>query len=189
MTIKGMTYVGIDPSLTGTGICVFNSGSGNDDEMPVCTIKTEKKNFENSLQRYLYIVNTAIAFIKSAAIFPPTIFIEGYSFGSRGAAVFSLAEFGGLLRYKIAKRFNEYYEIPPTVLKKFITGKGNSNKNVMLEQTFRKYGIGSEILTDDNQVDAFSIAQFAKTMREGALPKIFIGKYSKTIWNDASCME
>jgi crossover junction endodeoxyribonuclease RuvC len=88
------------------------------------------------------------------------IFVEGYAFGAKGRGVFGVAELGGILRVMLAERFKSFYEVPPTSLKKFITSKGNVNKSVVLEKVFRKYGIGSEQLQDDNQVDAYGLARF-----------------------------
>ena len=88
------------------------------------------------------------------------VFIEGYGFAFRGTE-FLLAELGGVVRLALLENLSQpYYDVPPTSKKLFITGKGNSPKNIMLEQTYKKFGIGSEVLKDDNQVDAFGLAQF-----------------------------
>lgn len=66
------------------------------------------------------------------------IFIEGYSFGSKGRAVSGLYECGAIIRNKIHTRGFVYTEINPMTLKKIYTGKGNSNKNTMYEY-FKDY--------------------------------------------------
>jgi crossover junction endodeoxyribonuclease RuvC len=149
--------VGIDPSLTGTAICALDSASLS--ILRICTFYVTDKMFGVARLNFLMKalsknLNTISAFGK------PEIFIEGYAFGARGQSIFNLGELGGIYRLLLAKQWGGYYEVPPMSLKKFITGKGNSNKQVMLEKTFRKYGIGSEILQDDNQVDAFGLAHF-----------------------------
>lgn len=192
MNFSGVTnFVGIDPSLTGTAICVLRSGY----ETPhyCATLPSAKKDFSSQLSRYVkvseLVINVLDEYIDKEDEIDYLICLEGYSFGSRGAAVFSLAEFGGILRKALADTFTEYFEVPPTVLKKFVTGKGNANKAVMLEKTYRKFGVGSELLADDNQVDAFGLAQFAKGIAEGTLPKEFLKKYTHTTFGTVLCKE
>jgi len=60
------------------------------------------------------------------------VFLEGYSMGSRGR-VFNIAENAGILKYRLWLFAVECTEIPPTVLKKYATGKGNANKERMQE--------------------------------------------------------
>lgn len=146
--------VGIDPSLTGTAICVLDSktrdiGAVGTFSVPKGITGVRRLNW---LNKELY---------RTLAPWKPfEAFIEGYSFMSKGRGVFGLAELGGVFRLMLAAKYGGYYEVPPTSLKKFVTGKGNSKKQVMLERTFRKFGIGSDTLSDDNQVDAFGLAMF-----------------------------
>lgn len=58
------------------------------------------------------------------------IALEDYSFGSKGR-VFNLAENCGLLKHKLWQHRYIFNTVPPTVLKKFATGKGNANKDAM----------------------------------------------------------
>ena len=62
------------------------------------------------------------------------VFIEGYAFAtSAQAGVRSIAENTGLLKNKMWKNKISFMSYPPTVIKKFATGKGNANKEVMYE--------------------------------------------------------
>ena len=59
--------------------------------------------------------------------------IEDYSYGSTGR-VFHIAENLGLLKYKLKMECGwDYTLLPPSVIKKFATDKGNANKELMLE--------------------------------------------------------
>lgn len=58
--------------------------------------------------------------------------LEGYSFGSKGK-VFHIAENTGVLKYKFFQNSIPVDIIPPTTIKKYATGKGNSDKNDMHE--------------------------------------------------------
>ena len=93
------------------------------------------------------------------------IFIEGYSFGSKGRAIFQIAENGGILKYRLTGQ--EYHIIPPANVKKFATGKGNSNKEKMYNQLLQDEGVdlkkmlGQETLDSpvSDIVDAYYIAK------------------------------
>lgn len=47
--------------------------------------------------------------------------------------------------------------VPPTSLKKFVTGSGAGKKNVMLAHIFKKWGV---MFSDDNQADAYALELF-----------------------------
>jgi len=149
---------GIDPSLTGTGICVLRVP--DEELLHTSTISPKKI---TGVARLDWIMKQFSKTLDKFFCTGDPIFIEGYAFGARGRGIFNIGELGGIMRLFIAKKYGGYYEIPPTTMKKFICGKGNANKNVVLERVFRKYGIGSEILKDDNQVDAYALAKMGMT--------------------------
>jgi Holliday junction resolvasome RuvABC endonuclease subunit len=170
--------IGIDPSLTGTAVCALDSGT--QEIMRVLTVKIPAGLV--GVSRLSFIVNRVNKVIKAIDILHPharkVCFIEGYAFAvHRSCSVFNLGELGGIIRLMLAKRWGGYYDVPPTVLKKFITGKGNSKKQIMLEQTFRRFGIGSDTLTDDNQVDAFGLAKFGSAFIQDKAGKAKLTKY------------
>jgi crossover junction endodeoxyribonuclease RuvC len=47
--------------------------------------------------------------------------------------------------------------VPPTSLKKFVTGRGNAKKNEMLLGVYKQWGVE---FSDDNQADAFALEKF-----------------------------
>jgi len=55
------------------------------------------------------------------------VFMEGYAFGATGR-VFQIAENTGSLKYQLWKEGLGYDVYPPSMIKKFATGKGNANK-------------------------------------------------------------
>lgn len=73
-----------------------------------------------------------------------SINIEGYSYGSFSSSVIQLAENGGILRYRLIG-FN-YKDIPPTVVKKNATGKGNAKKDQMYQAWIREGGFDLKTL-------------------------------------------
>jgi crossover junction endodeoxyribonuclease RuvC len=146
--------VGLDASLTGSGLVVLDNKTSN-----IVYVNTFRNKLDGTT-RLAYLKTEICSVIQEYASKKYPVFIEGYAFSFRGCD-FKLAELGGILRLAINENLGmEYQEIPPTTLKMFITGKGNAAKNIMLEQVFRKFHIGSEVLKDDNQVDAYALAKF-----------------------------
>jgi Holliday junction resolvasome RuvABC endonuclease subunit len=83
--------------------------------------------------------------------------IEGYAHASRFNRE-KLGELGGIVKlawYEFTG--NAPVVVPPTVLKKFVTGKGNATKLQMIAGVKEKWGVE---LANDNLADAFSLAQY-----------------------------
>ena len=84
--------------------------------------------------------------------------IEGYSFGSKGAAVVNIGELGGVIRLAMFELNLPFVEIPPACLKKYATGKGNASKDDVLQAGVIRSG---HTFTDNNACDAFWLHQMA----------------------------
>jgi crossover junction endodeoxyribonuclease RuvC len=67
-----------------------------------------------------------------------------------------LAGLHHIVRYMFYKNKINFKMIPPTVLKKFVTGKGNCKKELILLYVFKKWGITIE---DNNIADAYSLSK------------------------------
>lgn len=67
------------------------------------------------------------------------------------------AEMVGVLKLFCEENSIEYKSYPPTVIKKFGTGKGNANKDMMV-QAAQKYKPG---ITSDDEADAVILYHFA----------------------------
>ena len=90
----------------------------------------EHKEYYSEQERYDNIAEFFLNKIPTKT--PPIIYIEDYSFGSRGR-VFHIAENAGLLKYKFWEVGFKFSTVAPTVIKKFATGKGNADKQKMYE--------------------------------------------------------
>ena len=89
----------------------------------------EYPEWETEEQRHDLLTDWTMSIIQGCEVF-----IEGYAFATSGKShVRSVAENTGLLKYKMYKAKLSYTSIPPTVIKKYATGKGNANKEVMYE--------------------------------------------------------
>ena len=143
-----MNVIGIDPSLTATGYAVFIDSKLRESGV----IKTNVK--DTTEKRIEHIRDTIQNKIEHYKL--KTSVIEGYSYGSSGRAVFTLGELGGVLRNHFHRNNIEFTVIPPTVIKRFVTGKGNCKKDLMLLKVYKKFDIEFE---DDNECDAYCICR------------------------------
>jgi hypothetical protein len=66
--------------------------------------------------------------------------IEGYAFGAVGR-VFQIAENAGLFKHKLYENGVPFGVYAPTVIKKFGCGKGNANKEMMIEAFEAETGV------------------------------------------------
>jgi Holliday junction resolvasome RuvABC endonuclease subunit len=93
--------------------------------------------------------------------------MEGYAFGSQMANM--LGELGGMVKLTLLD-FGIYpLIVPPTNLKKYVTGKGNGiSKSQMLLYVYKKWGVD---FTDDNAADSYALARLVAGMHETAYEK------------------
>ena len=167
--------IGIDYSLSSPGVCV-NTSEG-EFKYEDCTFyfltNTKKYNttfkekiafgtsavefigsphqlYTSEPERYNQISDWVIDIINSYVFWQekPIIQIEDYSYGSTGR-VFHIAENLGLLKYKLKMECGwDYTLLPPSVIKKFATDKGNANKDLMLEAFEKDTSVNLELLFD-----------------------------------------
>ena len=139
--------LGIDLSLTGTGLSVLD---GDKLVFSEC-YKPKNKSGPDRLIEIRHKVSETIDKYQ-----PGLICLEGYSFGSRGRAVFQTGELGGLIRVLLHKSGIKWIEITPSQVKKFATGMGNCGKDIVLQQVYKRWGM--EFKTSD-EADAFILAK------------------------------
>jgi len=143
---------GIDYSLTSPAICVYKDENGghfdfdrcvfhylsNNEKQQQLAARTGLKNFrvdsypewQSEEERHEKLATWAYNIVQGCE----EVFLEGYAFAtSVQAGVRSMAENTGLLKHKMWKNKLTFKTYPPTVIKKFATGKGNSNKEKMYE--------------------------------------------------------
>jgi len=152
-----MIALGIDLSLTGTGLVVL-------DEDKLIYSECFKPKNKSGSRRLVEIRCKISKTLKEYA--PALVCLEGYSFRSRGRAVFQIGELGGIVRvllYESDLHGSDLYEsgikwleIAPSQVKKFATGKGNSGKDLILQQVYKRWG--QEFETSD-EADAFVLAK------------------------------
>lgn len=147
-----MIVVGIDYSLTCPCVCVAKDATFSNSYFYYLTDRksvmgkfhnilgeehpdylTDQERYENNATWVIEILSN----FKREDIY---IMIEDYSFGSKGK-VFNLAENCGVMKYLLFKHNYRFFTVPPTVVKKFATGKGNATKEKMFEAFLNDTGI------------------------------------------------
>ncbi len=158
-----MLIIGIDPSLTSTGIVVLRNGK-------VELAETTKNRPDlGTIERVKLIREQITNVIENLTDghgewqAPDLIVIEGFSYGSKGRSVFDIAYLGWRIREELERLRTEdnipWLEVPPSQLKKFATGQGNANKEIILQQVYKRWGVE---FSDNNQADAYVLAQIGR---------------------------
>lgn len=88
------------------------------------------------------------------------VIIEGYSFAGKFNNSLQY-ELGACIRMKLWQDEVKFVEVSPTSLKKFVTGKGNAKKNLMLLSVYKRWDFDTE---DDNEADAYGLAMFGRAI-------------------------
>ena len=89
--------------------------------------------------------------------------MEDYAYAATGR-VFHIAENMGILKYELKSKGFNYTTIPPTVIKKFATQKGNASKDLMLE-SFQKEKSTLNLIQDSGNpasdiIDSYFICKY-----------------------------
>jgi crossover junction endodeoxyribonuclease RuvC len=144
--------LGIDPSLTNFATVIFEEEDLIDEGV--------FKSVEKGTIRLIDIKEHLINIIQTYK--PDSIGIEGYAY-NRINQSHQLGELGGVIRTTLYQHGyvegKNLFIIPPTNLKKFLTGKGNAKKELMLKEVFKRFGYDTN---DNNLADAYTIVRYIK---------------------------
>ena len=159
------TIVGIDYSLTSPAICINYNGDlmfyyltnkkKYIGQMSNYIIGYEHKEYDTPIKRFSQISDWVIKKIHTLQFNLNNslqVFIEGYSFGSKGQAIFQIAENCGILKYRLQELNIKYETIVPSVIKKFATGKGNADKDMMYNSFFKETKMNLKKIFDTEKV-------------------------------------
>ena len=156
---KKKTTIGIDYSLTSPAVCV------NDGDLSFYYLTNKKKwigqisdniigyehkEWTDPIQRFGQISDFVFDILSPLGT--PEIYIEGYSYGSKGQGLFQIAENCGILKYRILQKGLGYTSVVPSVVKKGATGKGNADKDMMYEAFVKETNIDLKKIFDTEKV-------------------------------------
>ena len=144
-----MLIAGIDYSLNGPAICLFNGDVFSYSDCTFYFLTDTKKHTEkpygnifgerfvdwnHEIERYQSIADWALEILTGCE----SVALEGYAYSAQGR-VFHIAENTGVLKYKLYQMGLPLTIFTPSEIKKFASGKGNADKETMywafLEET------------------------------------------------------
>lgn len=149
-------YIGIDQSYSGFAITILDENGGYE-----TTVAKFEGGGVNRLQEiYDHVNRTIYAAADQGNVVASAI--EGYAFGSQMANM--LGELGGIVKLALLNTYrltepNAKYPliVPPTSLKKYVTGKGNGvPKSQMVLHVYKLWGAE---FSDDNAADSYALAK------------------------------
>lgn len=191
-------FVGIDPSINSTGICILKENTTTFYNVKPRLTKKEAsievdadfhwKSYEK-LEHFKEDKHQAewsktVNFMRIADAVKECvldccgneevyIIQEGISYGSKSNVICDLAGLNYLIRAKFIGKHHTLDDqfkmlvIPPTEIKKFATGKGNSKKDAVIDAFIQDFGHGLDGLDKiDDLADAYWMAKYAKVMKE-----------------------
>jgi len=153
--------MGLDLSLVGTGVVVLENGKISHQSLikskPVGDRPTDE------LKRIRKIVSQIQEVVDEYR--PTVVVIENMAFMARNTtALTQLAGLNYFVRAMVTDYGIPFYLVAPTSLKKFITCNGAAKKDVMLIETFKRYGVS---ILNDNECDAYGLAQIGLALLGG----------------------
>lgn len=149
--INEAIFVGIDPSLTGTGIIVLDQ---DDCIMFQKLVTTDPK---DPIEKRLIEILENISFIPNIVRLQK-VYMEGPAFASQGNAVLQMGAIHFLIRIFLYKHGVNFKIIAPPTLKKFHTGHGQTKKPEILKKVEETLGVKFK---NHNIADAYGLARMA----------------------------
>jgi len=151
-----MKTLGLDLSLTGTGCVLLDNGKIKTRQL----IKSKPLGSRpvDELERLLLIKRKISSIIAEES--PDLAIIEGMAFMAHNTtALTQLAGLNYFVRDELYNADVKFLIVAPTTLKKFLTGKGNCQKDLILLEVYKRY---KEEFTDDNLCDAYGLAKIGE---------------------------
>lgn len=154
--MKKIITVGLDLSLTKTGYAIV----GGDGIVLASGVIKSKPSGDSPLaetQRIVKIAEEVVQKIDEVCLEddPVLVAIEGLAFMAKGTSLVQLAGLNYLIRTLLAQFHWPFLIVAPTTLKKFITGSGKGDKDMMMMSVFKNYGFES---MDNNECDSYALA-------------------------------
>lgn len=149
-----ISICGIDYSLTAPALAIHTGDVWSLDNCKIHYITDSKRNIvvdekyrdifigtlyegdPDQIKRYDFLAN----WIKEKIPAKATVGLESYSYGSKGM-VFEIGENTGHLKFRLWEQGITPYLIPPTVVKKASSGKGNAKKEEMIAAFVQQTGL------------------------------------------------
>lgn len=173
----GEVFVGLDPSLTGFGVAAV--GEGVDETW---LIRPESRGVDRLLE-----VGFVLADIFSGLGVKNISDVAIEDTVRLSYAASALGELAGIVKTTchtaLVGRAKYPLKVPPTVLKRYATGKGNAKKIEVVLSVYKKWG---KEFRDDNLADAYVLARMASGYATTKYETEILGQLSDTKFRDSA---
>lgn len=149
-----MIVVGLDMSLTCTGVAVVQTAPEGA-SIHLERVRSTGKATDTLQQRQGRLGRLA-ARVAALVEMPDLVVIEAPAYGAQNGHQHDRSGLWWLVVYFLMNRGVRVLEVPPTVVKRYATGKGNASKDVVLAAVVRRF-LETDV-SDNNLADALTLA-------------------------------
>lgn len=188
---SSLKIVGLDLSLTGTGVAILRLSSGKWATPELHTVRPRPAPKGPVSRTYeAERLHDVVATLRGMQIFEGTslVGIEDYAYGigaGQTNCIFELGELGGCVRYLLIESGIPFIEIPITVGKKWATGNGSAKKPQVADHMSTLWVLPKFEESQYDSSDALALGSAAAHRLLGDLPgkKLyqFQGKLAKEL--------
>lgn len=142
-----MRLIGLDLSLTTTGY------AASTDKVEFGTIEPKGRRGHERLE---WIWQQ----IRDVCVGADLVILEDFAF-ARPNQAHQIGMLHGVIRHALWRGGVPFITIPPTRLKKFATGKGNSEKSIIIREVWKRWEHNA---SDDNEADAITLVYIGRSL-------------------------
>lgn len=153
-----MKITAFDLSLTGTGWAIHKDGSA----LSFGTLDTRKY---SDMERLNFLLGKVSELAQDSHL----VVMEGLSFGSNDPSAQERAGLAYMIRYRFWVQGQRYEVIAPTSLKKFVTGKGNAPKEMIIKEVFKRWNLEP---ANNNEADAIGLLMIGRCLTGALTPSM-----------------
>lgn len=174
--------VGVDPSLTGFAVTALTADGAYSTRLYRSSYRGVDRLMDISLWLSML---TEDLYDKGFPV--QDVAVEGTVVASHSAV--ALGELSGIVRvalFHAVKGPGKYpLQVPPTMLKKYATDKGNAKKNEVMLAVYKKWGVE---FSDDNMADSFVLAKIALGRASTGYEQAVLDKLSDPKFRDGTTL-
>lgn len=157
MDLSGVScIVGLDLSLTRTGVCILPRDLEGQECSSFSSGEKGVKRLSDLRTKLLSALGSRVLNIAKRDPSGVLVVFENYAFQAHGQT-FNIGEWGGVARLAIHDLGMPMIGVAPCKLKKFVTGKGNVEKGMIIKEVFRRWQAEP---ANNDEADAYGLARY-----------------------------